>query len=368
MKGICDDPSLELLLLVTGTHLSEEFGLTSRFVEEDGFNIIAKIDINMSSDTPTGITRSMGMAITSFGEAFLSLQPHLVVLLGDRFETLAVAAAAHVCGVPIAHIHGGERSEGAIDEAFRHAITKMAAVHFPAADEYRRRIIQLGEQPNRVFCVGAPGIDSVRALTLLPKEELQRVLGFQFGGRNLLVTFHPVTLERGASQDQFRCLLEALNDLENVTLIFTMPNADPEGRLISEMIEAFVSAKPQSRFAFASMGHRNYLSCMRLVDGVVGNSSSGLIEAPALRVGTINIGDRQKGRLRATSVIDCPPDLIAIRAALQCLFSDTFKKTLPHTRSPYGNGGASEKIVRTIKGLDFSTLGKKSFYDIPFTL
>jgi GDP/UDP-N,N'-diacetylbacillosamine 2-epimerase (hydrolysing) len=268
-----------------------------------------------------------------------------------------------VARVPLAHLHGGETTEGAIDEAIRHSITKMSHLHFVAAEEYRRRVVQLGEAPERVFLVGGLGIDNLRRLELLDRAELEAALDFKLGPKNLLVTFHPVTLEESTAGAQMAELLVALDALEDTHLIFTMPNADTDGRILIDMIEQFVAARSHAR-AYTSLGQLRYLSCIRQVDGVVGNSSSGLIEVPSFRKGTVNIGDRQRGRLKAESVIDCSPERESIADALRTLYSLEFQAQLATVHNPYGEGGASEKVVRVLQEYPLDTLLKKTFYDL----
>jgi GDP/UDP-N,N'-diacetylbacillosamine 2-epimerase (hydrolysing) len=362
IEGIRQSPELELQLIATGMHLSPEFGMTVNAIEADGFKIDRKVEMLLSSDTPVGVTKSMGLGMIGFADALAELQPDLMLVLGDRYEIFAAASAALIARIPIAHLHGGETTEGAFDEAIRHSITKMSHLHFVAADEYRRRVIQLGEHPDRVFNVGGLGIDNVLRLKLLTREELEAELDFKLLSRNLLITFHPVTLERNTSAEQMQELLAALAELEGVGLIFTMPNADTEGRVLFQQIKDFCVKYPNAR-AYTSLGQLRYLSCIQHVDGVVGNSSSGLAEVPSFKKGTINIGDRQQGRLKAASVIDCPPDRRLIRNALEHLFSTEFQAGLPVVENPYGSGGASEIIVRALEGIAIDTLLKKRFYD-----
>lgn len=363
MEGIKAAEGLELQVIATGMHLSPEFGLTYREIEKDGFAIARKVEMLLSSDTPSGISKSMGLGLMGFGDAYTQLQPDLVLVLGDRFEIFSAAAAAMVARIPIAHLHGGETTEGAIDEAIRHAITKMSHLHFVAAEDYRRRVIQLGEAPERVFLVGGLGIDNIKRLKLLDRAALEASLDFKLGPRNLLVTFHPVTLEKSTAGAQMAELLAALEALEDTHLIFTMPNADTDGRILIDMVEQFAAAHPNAR-AYTSLGQLRYLSCIQHVDGVVGNSSSGLAEVPSFRKGTVNIGDRQRGRLKADSVIDCAPDRQSITAALRTLYSPEFQATLPAVRNPYGEGGASEKVVRLLQEYPLDQLLKKTFNDL----
>jgi UDP-hydrolysing UDP-N-acetyl-D-glucosamine 2-epimerase len=363
IERVRNTPELELQLAVTGMHLAPEFGLTVGEIESDGVPVAAKVEMLLSSDTAVGITKSTGVGLIGFADAFARLEPDIVVVLGDRFEILAAATAALFAGLPIAHINGGESTEGAFDEAIRHAVTKMSHLHFVAAEPYRQRVIQLGEDPQRVFLVGGLGVDAIHSLRLLGRGELEQSLGFKLGERNLLVTFHPPTLELDQARSQIQALLDALSTLESSThLIFTLPNADTRGRELGEMVQRFVSDHANAR-AYASLGQLRYLSAMALVDGVVGNSSSGLAEAPSFGVGTVNIGDRQAGRLKAPSIIDCAPHADAIVAALKRLFSDEFRSTLG-SANPYGNGGAAEAIVAVLRDYPLAGVVKKRFNDI----
>lgn len=365
IEGVEREPSLQLQLLVTGMHLSPEFGLTYREIEKDGFAIAERLEILLSSDTPVGVSKAIGLGVIGFAEAFARQRPDIVVLLGDRFEIFAAATAALIAGIPIAHIHGGETTEGAFDEAIRHSVSKMAHLHFVAAEPYRNRVIQLGEAPERVFTVGGLGIDAINRVSLLDRAKFERSIDFPLGPRNLLITFHPSTLDERPDTDQMQALLDALDGLgEDVRLIFTMPNADTGGRALGDMVRRYVAARPNAR-AYDSLGQHRYLSAMKHVDGVVGNSSSGLAEAPSFPIGTVNIGSRQAGRLRAASVIDCSPELDNIAAALEKLFSAPFKASVERTVNPYGTGGASAKIVRALAEHDLKDITRKSFYDLP---
>jgi GDP/UDP-N,N'-diacetylbacillosamine 2-epimerase (hydrolysing) len=364
MQGIKDDPALTLQVIATGMHLSPEFGLTYREIEKDEFQIDRKVEMLTSSDTSVGIAKSMGLGLIGFADALNELRPDLIVVLGDRFEIFAAVSAALVARIPVAHLHGGETTQGAFDEALRHSVTKMSHLHFVAAEEYRRRVIQLGEQPERVFLVGGLGIDAIKRTALLGREALETSLDFRLGARNLLVTFHPVTLESQSSAQQMTELLAALGQLEDDThLIFTMPNADNGSRELVQMIGNFVATHANAR-AYDSLGQLRYLSCMQLVDGVVGNSSSGLAEAPSLATGTVNIGDRQHGRLKARSVIDCLPQRQAILVAINTLFTADFRHLLPAVVNPYGSGGASQKIVQVLRDYPLDGIQKKAFYDL----
>jgi GDP/UDP-N,N'-diacetylbacillosamine 2-epimerase (hydrolysing) len=362
IKSIHESPEFELQLIVTGTHLSPEFGSTISEIEQDGIPIARRIEMLLSSDTKVGTTKSLGLGLIGFADAFSELNPHLLLLLGDRYEIFAAAAAAMIGTIPIAHLHGGELTEGAIDDSIRHAITKMSHIHFVAAEKYRRRVIQLGEDPNNVHVVGGLGIENILKLKLLSRQELEENLCITFSKKNFLVTFHPVTLDEENNQHQVYELLEALNSFPDATLIFTMPNADTNGRKLSKLINEYVSKRSNAYF-FKSLGQLRYLSCISLVDAVVGNSSSGLIEVPAFRKATINIGDRQKGRICAESVISCEPDRIAIREALDFSFCTAFQAVLLSSENPYDLGNASDKITRILLSYDFKSLLKKKFFE-----
>lgn len=366
IKFMSEDKDIDLQLVVTGMHLSPEFGLTYKEIEKAGFKIDKKIEMLMSSDTEVGILKSMGLAQIGFAEAFQELQPDLVVLLGDRFEIFSAASAAMISRIPVAHLHGGEATEGLIDEPIRHSITKMSHLHFTATETYRNRVIQMGENPDRVFNVGTPGLDNIYRLQLLNRADFEKSIDFELQKKNILITYHPVTLETKTSEKQFQELLEAVSDLEDTTLIFTKPNSDTDGRIIIELIDEYVAKNPKKACAFQSLGQLRYLSALRHIDVVLGNSSSGLAEAPSFQVATIDIGDRQKGRIKAESVISCQPGKNSISKALEKAFSKNFKAQLKNVKNPYGEGGASEKIIEIIKNFDYTDILKKKFYDINF--
>ncbi len=366
LAGLRQATAVQLQLVVTGAHLSPEFGLTYREIEADGLPIDAKVEMLVSADTATGVAKSIGLGLIGMADAFERLRPDIVVVLGDRYEVLAAATAALVAGIPLAHLHGGETTEGAFDEAIRHAVTKMSHLHFVAAEEYRRRVVQLGEQPDRVFLVGGLGVDAIQRMQLLDRAALEQSLDFKLGARNLLITFHPVTLDEvGSSEQQMAELLATLGTLRDTHLIFTMPNADNGSRALAAMLDAFAAEHAHAR-VYASLGLLRYLSCLKLVDGVVGNSSSGLAEAPTLKTGTVNIGTRQRGRLRASSVIDCEPTRQSIGHAIATLYTPAFRSQLDAAVSPYGNGGASEKIVQILQQHALQGLVKKSFHNMGF--
>jgi GDP/UDP-N,N'-diacetylbacillosamine 2-epimerase (hydrolysing) len=363
MHGVKDDPELHLQIIATGMHLSPTFGFTYQEIEADGFFIDARIEILGLPDAAIEITESMGLAITGVAKAINDLEPDLFVVLGDRYEIFAATAAALVSKVPVAHLHGGEVTTGAFDESFRHSITKMSHLHFVATEVYKTRVIQLGENPNNVFLVGGLGVDGIKMLPLLSREELETRLGFMFGEKSLLITFHPATLDPEAPEHQMRELLRALSSLNDTTLIFTMPNADPGSQPITHLIHEFVS-RNQNAKAFSSLGQLNYLSCVAYVDGVIGNSSSGLTEVPSFKKGTINIGIRQSGRVQATSVINCQPNETEIRRAIEKLYSVEFQTRLEKTINPYGVGGASAEIVKILKNCNLDGIVEKAFYDL----
>jgi len=344
-------------------HLSEEFGNTYQQIEKDGFTIDKKVDISLTSDTELAISKSMGLGMIRFSNVFNELQPDLLVVLGDRFEIFSTVSAAMIAKIPVAHLHGGEATEGCIDEPIRHSITKMSHLHFTATNEYRNRVIQLGEQPDRVFNVGGLGVDNINKLKLMTKSDFEKAINFELGEKNVLVTFHPVTLEKSTSETQFQELLESISKLKNTKIIFTKANSDTNGRVINSMIDAYVSVNDNS-IAFTSMGQLNYLSALQFVDAVVGNSSSGLLEAPSFNIATIDIGDRQKGRIKADSVISCLPTQESIRSAFDKSYSEDFQNIVDNTKNPYGNGGASKIVVDIIKDFDLNGILKKIFYDL----
>lgn len=363
LRDIDTSPTMALQLVVTGAHLSPEFGLTYREIEADGFRIDRRIETLLASDTAVGATKSLGLGVTAFADAFADLTPDLLIVLGDRYELLAPVSAALLARIPVAHVHGGEVTEGAIDDAVRHAITKLSHLHFVATDAYRERVIQLGETPERVRVVGGLGVDAISRIKLLDKVALSQAIGFDFGERNLLVTFHPETLSSLSPQAQVGALLQALDGFPEARLIITYPNADVGGQSIAALFEAYAGKRPGAK-VYRSLGQLNYLSCLQFVDGVVGNSSSGLLEVPSFHVGTVNIGHRQLGRPRAESVIDCGVDEAQIAAALNTLFSDAFRARLPGVKNPYGDGGAARQIVYELENTDFAMLLQKSFHDL----
>ncbi len=363
MADIDKSKKLKLQIIATGMHLSQKFGFTYKDIEKDGFFIDKKVNMSLNSDTAQAITNSMGKGMIGFSDALKKLNPDLLLVLGDRFEIFSATASAMIKRIPIAHIHGGEATEGLIDESIRHCITKMSHIHFVAANEYRNRVIQLGESPDCVHLVGGLGVDSILKIELMEKKELEKAIDFKFGDKNLLITFHPVTLERGTSEFQMNQLLAALDKLSETHLIFTMPNADTEGRILFKIIKDYVKGNSKS-VVYTSLGQLKYLSCMKNVDGVVGNSSSGLLEAPSFNIGTINIGDRQRGRLKAKSIIDCQPIKKSIYNATKKLYSTEFQESIKNVKNPYGSGGACKKIVKCLEEMSFDNILKKKFYNL----
>jgi UDP-N-acetylglucosamine 2-epimerase (non-hydrolysing)/GDP/UDP-N,N'-diacetylbacillosamine 2-epimerase (hydrolysing) len=362
MSEIAGDPALRLQVVATGMHLSPEFGLTYREIESDGFAIDAKIEMLLSSDTPVGIAKSIGIGVAALAEALGRLQPDILVLLGDRFEALAAAQAALIARIPIAHIHGGESSEGAFDESIRHAITKMAQWHFVAAGAYRSRVIQMGESPDRVFNFGAPGLDQLRRIKWLDRAALEADLQLRLKAPLFLVTYHPATLGRAQPLSAMNELLLALDEFRDATIVFTYPNADSGGRVLIELLERWVAANGNRAKGFVSLGQQRYLSLMRESDVVLGNSSSALIEAPALHKASVNVGERQAGRLRSSSVIEAAEDRDSIVAGLRTALSPEFRARLPEAESSYGSGDVSRRIKDVLKSVVIED--RKSFFDI----
>lgn len=365
IQKIKEDAAFELQLLVTGMHLSAEFGNTIQEIQNQGFPIAKKIECLLSSDSAVGVSKSIALAISGFADAFSELQPDLIIVLGDRTEILAATIAGAMANIPIAHIHGGETTEGAYDESIRHSITKFSQLHFTATEIYRKRVIQLGEQPQNVFNVGAIGLDSIKNLKLLNREEFEKSIGFKLAKQNILVTYHPVTLEKESPKETFKAILSVLDELKDANLIFTHANSDKNGRIINEMIEQYVQSNKDKAIEIPSLGQLRYLSALQWVDCVVGNSSSGIVEVPMFKIPTINIGDRQKGRVAPQSVIQCGNDVQSIKKALEKAFSSSFREEIKNQEAIFGEGNTAEKIMEVIKNQSIIQL-KKSFYDIDF--
>ncbi len=367
LKEVDEDQDFELQLIVTGTHLSSEFGLTYKEIEKN-FKIDKKIDIKLTSDNSIDISRSMSIAQTYFSEAYNEINPDIVIILGDRYEIFSAAISAMISRIPIAHIHGGELTEGAIDDAIRHSISKMSHLHFTAAEEYSKRVIQLGEEPKRVFNVGGMGIENIKRLKLLTKEQFEKSINFKLNDKNVLVTFHPVTLENKTSKKQFQELLDAIDELNDTNIIFTKTNSDMDGKIINLMIDEYTAKNPIKSKCFKSLGQVNYLSALLHVDLIAGNSSSGLLEAPSFKIGTVNIGDRQRGRIKSDSVIDCLPEKKNIRDSIKKIYSNEFKQLLKNVKNPYGEGNASKKIINVLKTTQLQGILKKTFFNANFLL
>ncbi|KIC63412.1 UDP-N-acetylglucosamine 2-epimerase [Chryseobacterium taiwanense] len=363
MKLIKDSDQLQLQIIVTGAHLSPEFGLTYKNIENDGFVIDEKVEILLSSDTSASIVKTMGMAMMGMADALPRLKPDLIVILGDRYEMLSIASAVTIFKIPIAHLHGGEITEGAYDDAIRHSITKMSHLHFTSTDEYRNRVIQMGENPQNVFNVGAIGLDNIRDLKLLSKEELEADLDIKFKKYNYQITFHPETLGSLSSAEQFQNLLNVIEKEEDSFFIFTKANADTDGRIINQMIDDFVKKHPNIAKAFSSLGTLRFLSVVKICDAIVGNSSSGILEAPSLHTATINIGNRQKGRAQASSIINVNNSEEGISSGFELARKLITENQFSEVKNPYDNGGAAQEILNKI--LEFKTIKtNKSFYNL----
>jgi len=363
IKEIEKDKELELQLIVTGMHLSPEFGLTYKTIEKD-FKIDKKIEILLSSDSSIGIAKSMGLAQISFSEALSELNPDLVVILGDRYEIFAVASSAFVLHIPIAHISGGELTFGVLDDGFRHAITKLSHLHFVATDEYKKRVMQLGEDEKYIFNVGEIGLDNILNLKLLSKDEFEKSIDFKLGKKNILFTYHPTTLDSldKISRD-IDNILSALDDYKDINIIFTKANSDSGGRIVNKKLEEYVKNRDNCTL-FTSLGQLRYLSALQFVDAVVGNSSSGIVEAPSFKIGTINIGNRQDGRVKAKSVIEAEASKESIKQAFKILYSEEFKNILKDLKNPYYKKDASVNMKNIIKSIDLSNILNKRFKDL----
>ena len=365
LKDIQSDPDLTLQLLVSGMHLSSEFGETFRQIEKDGFTITEKIEILLSSDNPVGIAKSVGLGVLGFADALSRLTPDVLVVLGDRFEALAVAQTAMILRIPIIHLHGGEITEGAYDDSIRHAITKLSYLHATSTERYRERVIQLGESPDRVFNVGAVGLDHLLRSRFMSVKELSESLNFVINKGYVIVTYHPVTLADENSESTVIDLLSALDHFKDHQIIFTYPNADDGGRKIITLLEAYSAKDPKRTLVIPSLGHHRYLSAVKFASAVIGNSSSGIIEVPAFRVPTVNIGARQAGRLAAESVINCGPETCSIVSAINIALSKDYKNSKDKINNPYGQGNASQHIIDILKSFSFDAV--KKFHNIKVT-
>lgn len=366
MQEINKDNDLELYLIVSGMHLSPEFGMTYQEIEEDGFEINAKVEMLLSSDSPAGISKSIGLGVIGFADEFQRADLDMLILLGDRYEALSAAICAMVMRIPIAHLHGGELTEGAIDEGIRHSITKMSYLHFTSTEQYRNRVIQLGENPERVFYVGALGVENIKKINLMTKEELERSIHFEIDENTVIVTYHPVTLENNTVEEQFLNLLEVLDRNPKIRMIFTKANADTNGRIVNELIDKYAAQNSERACAFVSLGQKRYLSALKYCRIVIGNSSSGIIEAPSFGKPIINIGDRQKGRICADSVINCGYTQQEIQQAMETALTKEFENKASNCRNPYEKKNTAANIISVIKDylLNDKIKLKKGFYDI----
>ena len=366
MQEINKDNDLELYLIVSGMHLSPEFGMTYKEIEEDGFEINAKVEMLLSSDSPAGISKSIGLGVIGFADEFQRADLDMLILLGDRYEALSAAISAMVMRIPIAHLHGGELTEGAIDEGIRHSITKMSYLHFTSTEQYRNRVIQLGENPERVFYVGALGVENIKKINLMTKEEMEKSIHFEIDENTVVVTYHPVTLENNTVEEQFLNLLKVLDRNPKIRMIFTKANADTNGRIVNELIDKYAAQNSERACAFMSLGQKRYLSALKYCRIVIGNSSSGIIEAPSFGKPIINIGDRQKGRICADSVINCGYTQQEIQRAMETALTEEFENKARNCRNPYEKENTAANIISVIKDylLNDKIKLKKGFYDI----
>lgn len=364
MKAIQNDDAFELQILVTGMHLSPEFGLTYQQIENDGFVINEKVEMLLSSDTSVGIVKSTGLGMIGYADALSRLKPDWLVILGDRYEAFAVATAAFLMKIPIIHISGGDVTEGATDDALRHSISKMSYLHFATTEEYRKRVIQLGESPERVFNVGGIGIDNIVKMTLLTREALSESVNFDLSKPYFLVTFHPVTLENQSSESQFQALLDSFDEFPDYQVLITLPNSDADGRIIIKMIQEYGRKNPERVSVHTSLGQLRYLSAIKYATAVIGNSSSGVVEVASFKVPTVNIGDRQKGRARANTVIDCETTQEEITKAINQAISPEFQAFCQTVDNIYGQGNTTEQIMEILKRFQGEINLKKSFYDL----
>jgi len=364
LEKIKKDKNTKLQIIATCMHLLPKFGNTYKKIIKDGFKIDYKVKMPIPSSKPESITGATGLGMIGFSKAFLKLKPDLVVVLGDRFEVLSASFAALSKNIPIAHIHGGESTFGAIDEAIRHSITKMSTWHFAASKVYKKRIIQMGENPKRVYLVGSLGVERIKKIKFLSKTILEKKIKFKFGKKNILITFHPETLSNKSKKESFKNLLYALKKVDDTSIIFTLPNADAGGDKIAKMIKAFTKLNKKKYIAFKSMGDKLYLSTMKYSDLVIGNSSSGIIEAPCFNIPTINIGDRQQGRLQAKSIINTKLNKLSISKSLKTAFLK--KKKMNNIKNPYEIKNTSKKIFDILKKTKIKNLIKKKFNDIDF--
>ena len=363
MKLIKNDNDLELQIIATNMHLSLEFGLTYKEIEADGFVINKKVYILLSSDTSNATVKSVGLGTIGFADAYEDLKPDMILVLGDRYEILAAATAALFYKIPVVHLYGGEITEGAYDDMIRHAITKMSHLHFTSTEEYRKRVIQMGENPETVYYVGALGCDNIKSIPLMCKKDLEDSLHFTLDKNTILVTYHPVTMENGTAEKQFSELLNAIDQFTDLRVIFTMPNSDTDGRIIMDLIKNYVAQNPKKSIEFSSLGVNKYLSVLQYIGGVVGNSSSGIVEVPSFHIPTINIGDRQKGRIAAKTVINCLPNAKDIKNSIRQILQPEYSKSIKAIQNPYDKKDTAQEILKIIKRTNLNSTSKK-FYNI----
>ena len=355
----------KLQLFVTGTHLSNKHGLTVKNIIKDQFNIKNKIDLKLKKDDSSSLAKSMSLGLSKFVKSFEKNKPNLIILLGDRYEIFTACIAATLCRIPIAHIHGGEITKSLLDEAFRHSISKMSHLHFTATDIYKKRVIQMGEMPKNVYCVGGLGVDNINFSDLYTKSELEKKLRIKFLKNTIIVTYHPETLKKNSSLSNLKNLFSALKKLKGTTIIFTMPNFDIESNVIYNLIKKFIS-KRKNCYLFKSLGQKKYFSCCKYSNFMIGNSSSGLLEMPTFKKFSINIGERQTGRIKAKSVIDCNSNTKSITKAINFALDPANQKKIKDVVNPYGKGGASKKIINVLKSKNFKKLILKEFFNIRF--
>lgn len=363
MQEFKNSSDYQLQLVVSGTHLSPEFGLTWQAIEADGFVIDEQVDMLLSGDSASAAAKSLGLMCIGLADAFRRLNPDFIVILGDRYETIGVVSTAMLFNIPVVHLHGGEITKGAVDDAYRHAITKLSHLHFTSTEEYRQRVIQMGENPDHVFNTGAIGVDNIRILPLLSRDELAKSLNINLMKNYFIVTYHPATAVESDAVAEIDALMRALLSVEGTQAVLTLSNADVGGRGINQHIQQWVARHPDRLHAFASLGQLRYLSAIRHSLGVIGNSSSGIVEAPSLKVGTLNIGARQEGRIQAKSVLNCEADEASIRQGLQTLASAPFQASLSSMQNPYGDGHSVGRMMKALQGVDFKRLIKKDFFD-----
>ena len=364
MQRIQEAEDLTLQIIATNMHLSPTFGLTYKEIEKDGFSIDKKVEMLLSADTPNATAKSMGLEIISIADAYADLKPDLIVVLGDRYEVLGAVSTALFFQIPIAHLHGGEITEGAYDDAMRHAITKMSHLHFTSTEEYRKRVIQLGENPERVFNVGAIGIENIKKESFLSKKELEDSLGFQLGNKSLLITYHPTTLDPSPIDQQCRNLLTVLSQHPEYQLLFTLPNSDTNGYSIIDHIQKFVKENSHRAIAVNSLGKKRYLSALKYVSAVIGNSSSGIIEVPSFGIPTLDIGNRQKGRIAANSVVHCGTSYEEIENGFNLIFSEKIQSLTKQRHNPYEKEGTTDMIINQLRNHPLENLIQKSFYNL----